>query len=67
MKNCNFPLDILFMDSAHRVVEIAASAPPCTAEPCATFGGHLPYQYVLEINGGDGAKHGVREGVKIEF
>ena len=67
MKNCNFPLDIIFMAADHRVVEIAASAPPCRQDPCPNFGGHAPYQYVLEINGGDGAKHGVREGSRIEF
>ena len=67
MKNCKFPLDIIFMSSDHRVVEIAANAPPCTAEPCPTFGGHAPYQYVLEINGGDAAKHGVKEGTTLGF
>ena len=67
MKNCNFPLDIIFMARDHRVVEIAANAPPCTAEPCPTFGGHAPYQYVLEINGGDAAKHGVKEGTTLGF
>jgi uncharacterized membrane protein (UPF0127 family) len=67
MKNCNFPLDIIFMASDHTVVEIAASAPPCTTDPCPTFGGHAPYQFVLEINGGDAAKHGVREGASLSF
>lgn len=67
MKNCNFPLDIIFMAPDHRVVEIAEGAPPCTQEPCPTFGGHATYQYVLEINGGDAAKHGIREGVVLGF
>ena len=67
MKNCKFPLDIIFMSPDHRVVEIAANAPPCTAEPCPTFGGHVPYQYVLEINGGDAARHGVKEGTTLGF
>lgn len=67
MKNCKFPLDIVFMDPSRRVVEIAANAPPCPADPCPNFGGHAAYQYVLEINGGDAAKHGVREGSTLEF
>ena len=67
MKNCNFPLDIVFIDPSHRVVEIAANAPPCRQDPCPNFGGHSPYQYVLEINGGDAAKHGLQEGARLEF
>jgi uncharacterized membrane protein (UPF0127 family) len=69
MHNCNFPLDIIFIGPDHRVVEIAENAPPCHAEPaqCPNYGGHVPSQYVLEINGGDGAKHGVKEGALIAF
>ena len=67
MKNCNFPLDIIFMDSARNVVEIAANAPPCREDPCPNFGGHARYQFVLELNGGDAAKHGVKEGSKLGF
>lgn len=69
MHNCNFPLDIIFIGPDHRVVEIAENAAPCHAEParCPSYGGHVPSQYVLEINGGDGAKHGVKEGALITF
>jgi uncharacterized protein len=69
MHNCNFPLDIIFIGPDHRVVEVAENAAPCHDEParCPNYGGHVPSQYVLEINGGDGAKHGVREGAVIAF
>jgi uncharacterized membrane protein (UPF0127 family) len=67
MKNCNLPLDIIFMDFTRKVVEIAANAPPCREDPCPNFGGHARYQYVLELNGGDAAKHGVKEGARLEF
>jgi uncharacterized membrane protein (UPF0127 family) len=69
MHNCNFPLDIIFMGPDRRVVEIAENAVPCHSEPaqCPTYGGHVPSQFVLEINGGDGAKHGVKEGALIAF
>jgi uncharacterized membrane protein (UPF0127 family) len=67
MKNCNFPLDIIFMDSTRKVVEIAANSPPCREDPCPNFGGHARYQYVLELNGGDAAKHGIKEGATLEF
>lgn len=69
MHDCNFPLDIIFIGTDHHVVEIAADAPPCHSEPsqCPNFGGYVPAQYVLEINGGDGAKHGVETGALITF
>ena len=69
MHNCNFPLDIVFIGPDRRVVEIAENAAPCHTEPaqCPTYGGHALYQFVLEINGGDGAKHGVKDGALIAF
>ena len=69
MHDCNFPLDIIFIGTDHRVVEVAENAAPCHSAPeqCPTYGGHAPAQYVLEINGGDGAKHGVKEGAVIAF
>lgn len=69
MYQCRIPLDIIWMDSGRRVVEISADTPPCkTAESqCPSYGGHYDARYVLELGGGMAAKYGVRTGDRIEF
>lgn len=69
MGHCKFPLDIIWMDSNHKVVEISAKTPPCPSggSECATYGGHAPSQFVLEIGGGEAARHQVREGSELRF
>src|SRR5436305_13604417 len=62
MANCRFPLDIIWMNPARQVVEISPSTPPCPSggNDCPSYGGHEPAWYVLELNGGEAQKHGVR-------
>ena len=37
MKNTLIPLDIVWVDQQFRVVHVAASVPPCRADPCPTY------------------------------
>ena len=69
MANCRFALDIIWMDEGRRVVEISADTPPCPSggNDCPSFGGHKPAQYVLELNGGEARKHGLRVGSSLNF
>jgi len=69
MANCIIPLDIIWMDSDHKVVEISPSTPPCPAggNSCPTYGGNAVSQYVLELGGGEAAKHQVRDGSLVRF
>jgi len=70
MYQTKIPLDIIWMDPQHRVVEIAANTPPCpnkSAKECATYGGKVASQSMLEINAGLAAKHGVVEGARISY
>src|SRR4249920_757954 len=32
MKNCKFPIDIVWLDAGHKVVHLAEKVPPCTAK-----------------------------------
>ena len=63
------PLDIIWLDADRRIVEIAASAPPCRtqASKCPTYGGGQPSKYVLELAGGMAAKYGLKAGDQIRF
>jgi uncharacterized membrane protein (UPF0127 family) len=66
MLNTLIPLDIIFLDGSGRVVEIAADAEPCPAEPCPHFSPRQPAAAVLELNGGAAALHAVEPGSFIE-
>ncbi len=64
MKNTLIPLDMLFIDDAGRVVGLVERAEPLTTSPRDPG---VPSRYVLEVNGGWAARHGVRPGDRIEF
>ncbi len=70
MYRCLIPLDIIWMDGAHRIVEIARDVPPCRdPDPgnCASYGGNVNSVYVLELAAGRADAHGLRIGDRIEF
>jgi uncharacterized membrane protein (UPF0127 family) len=70
MHNVKVPLDIIWMDSSRRVVEISANTPGCDGKPasdCPSYGGAVPSSFVLEIGAGLAARHGIREGVVLDF
>jgi len=70
MYNAKVPLDIIWMDHDHQVVEIAADSPPCPskkAPECPTFGGNKVAQYVLELNAGGAKQYGINVGGTLKF
>jgi uncharacterized membrane protein (UPF0127 family) len=64
MKNTFLPLDMIFVDEQGRVAGVLENVPPLTTEP-RTIG--RPSRYVLEVNGGWAARHGVRRGYAVRF
>ena len=64
MKNTPLPLDMIFIDSKHTVVGIVAEARPFSTNP---VGVGKPSQYVLEVNGGFAAQHGIGPGNAVDF
>jgi len=69
MFQCRVPLDIIWMDASRRIVEIAANTPPCAgpAPTCPSYGGNAAARFVLELNGGQAARYGLRNGDLLEF
>jgi uncharacterized protein len=68
--NLKFPLDIVWMDEQHKVVEVYPNAPPCTAKSareCPTYGGRHLARFVLEMNANTAVPNGIREGVYLMF
>ncbi len=68
MKNVRIPLDMIFLRDGE-VKAIAASVPPCTAEPCPTYGPETVINQVIELRGGRAAELGLQanDKVKIKF
>jgi uncharacterized membrane protein (UPF0127 family) len=70
MYHCLIPLDLIWMDSNRRIVEIVPNAPPCKTEDasrCPNYGGHEQARFVLEVGGGMAAKHGLKTGDVLTF
>lgn len=65
MKNTLIPLDMLFFDRDYKLVNVQQNVPPCRADPCPAYGSSGPAQYVLELNGGEAQKLGVKPGDKL--
>jgi uncharacterized membrane protein (UPF0127 family) len=64
MKNTLIPLDMIFVGSDRRVVGVVADAEPQTLDSRAVDG---PSQFVVEVNGGWAAAHGVAAGTPVIF
>jgi uncharacterized protein len=70
MYRTKIPLDIVWMNADHQIVEISADTPPCPGElhdDCPNFGGNAPAQFVLEIAAGQAAAHNLKIGDRLNF
>lgn len=69
MYQVRIPLDIIWMDLSHRIVEISADTPPCKtqAAACPHYGGNEEAVFVLELGGGMAARYGLRVGDNLAF
>ncbi|HEV7427573.1 MAG TPA: DUF192 domain-containing protein [Thermoanaerobaculia bacterium] len=67
MKNTLIPLDMIWMNSDHRIVHIAHDVPPCKADPCPNYPPNAKASSVLELAAGVAAKHHLRDGDVLRF
>jgi uncharacterized membrane protein (UPF0127 family) len=64
MKNTPIPLDLVFVGKQEHIVGIVREAQPFSTTP---LGVGIPSLYVLEVNGGFCARHGINAGDPVEF
>lgn len=64
MKNTYIPLDMVFIGADRRIVGVVENAEPMTETSRSVPGDS---QYVLEINGGQAARLGLRPGQAVDF
>jgi len=67
MKNCKFPIDILWLDPDKKVVDVARSVPPCKEEDCPTYRPLRRATYVVELGAGQAAREKADLGTTVEF
>jgi uncharacterized protein len=68
MKNTKIPLDILYFDSARKLVSQQRDVPPCSlGDRCPPYPSDAPARYVLELNAGEAARIGLEDGAELTF
>jgi uncharacterized membrane protein (UPF0127 family) len=67
MKNCKFPIDIVWLDEERKVVHLAESVPPCKAEPCPVYSPLRRGTYVVELNAGQARREKAVLGSTVSF
>lgn len=66
MKNVKIPLDMIFLRDGE-IRAIAANVPPCTSNPCPTYGPDEVIDQVIELAGGRAAQLGLEVGDRVEI
>jgi uncharacterized protein len=67
MKNCRFPIDMVWLDADRRVVHVAESVPPCTKDPCPVYSPMRRASFVLEVSAGQARREKAAIGSRLEF
>ena len=67
MKNCRFPIDIVWLDEERKVVHVAESVPPCRADPCPVYSPLRRASYVVELNAGQARREKAVLGATVGF
>ena len=67
MKNCRFPIDILWLDEDRRIVHVAEAVPPCKADPCPSYEPLRRANYVVELNAGQARREDAVVGKTVSF
>ncbi|MGH9889446.1 MAG: DUF192 domain-containing protein [bacterium] len=67
MKNCRFPIDVVWLDENRETVHIAAAIPPCKKEPCPVYQPLRRAAYVIEMNAGQAKNNKIKIGAKVDF
>jgi len=70
MYQTKIPLDMIWMDTDRRIVEMSLDTPPCrsaSGTDCPSYGGNFKSKYVLEVNSGIARKNGLKTGDTLDF
>jgi uncharacterized protein len=67
-KQFRIPVDMLWIDESHHVVQILEQVPPCAQDPCPLYGPPPePIRYLIETNAGYIRREGIAVGMELKF
>lgn len=66
MKNTLIPLDMIFINSENKIVDILL-AEPCKKDPCKSYTPKADAKYVLEVNAGFSERHNAKIGDEVSI
>ena len=66
MKNVNISLDMIFLANG-RVKAVLDNVPPCSVDPCPTYGPENLVDQVIELSGGRAKELGIEAGDELEI
>jgi len=66
MRNTPQPLDMVFLLDG-KVKAVIANVPPCTVQPCLTYGPMTDVNQVIELRSGRAAELGLKAGDQLEI
>jgi hypothetical protein len=64
MKNTLIPLDIVFLLKG-KVQAVSSNVPPCTTDPCPTYGPDTLVDQVIELRAGRALELGLKQGDRV--
>lgn len=67
MKNMNFSLDMIWLNSSYEITEMRENIAPCQSINCSSYGTVSASMYVLEFPAGTIKKIGLKIGDKINL
>ena len=67
MKNCHFPLDMIYALSDGTIVDVLRDVPPCAADPCPSYPPKAVADTVVEVNAGVAPANGVVPGARLRW
>ena len=67
MKNCQFPIDIIWLSPEKKIVHIERAVPPCKEDPCPSYGPMRKAKYVVEVVANFSKEEKLQLGDRVEF
>ena len=67
MKNCKFPIDIVWLDEQKKIVHVEEGVPPCLVEPCPVYSPSQKAAYVIELNSTQARREKALIGQSVSF
>jgi uncharacterized protein len=67
MKNTKIPLDILWLDSKKKIVDLVENIPGCFGDPCLQYQPAYDASYALEVPAGSIKRLKLSKGMQLSF